>query len=252
MSVTTTAAPQAPQSIGAIGRIIGAIANPRPTFEDIARKPTWLAPLLVLIIVSLATTAVLGQRIGWRNLIEKQIAQSASAQRRIEQLSPEQREQAISTQAKFAPYGGYIFSFLLFTIPTLVFAAVLLGVFNAISSAELNFKTSFGIATHAFMPFAIVSLLGILILYIKPPDQIDLQNVVASNVGAFVPGDASKWLQSLGASLDLFSFWMLGLMGFGYSVARPKKISMGSGVTWAAIIWAVYVLLKVGAAAMFS
>ena len=44
----------------------------------------------------------------------------------------------------------------------------------------------------------------------------------------------------------------MGLMAFGYSVARPKKITMSSGLTWIIALWAVYVLCKVGLAAMFS
>lgn len=252
MATTTAAVPEAPQQIGAFGRLVGAIINPRPTFEDIARKPSWLLPLLLLIIVAVATTVVIGQRIGWQTVIEKQIAQSASAQRRMDQLTPEQRAGVIAQQAKFAPYVGYIFAVLLFTIPALIFAAVLMGIFNATSSAALNFKTSFGVVTHSYMPFVIASLLGILIMYLKQPDQIDLQNVLASNAGAFLSSDAPKWLLALCTSLDLFSFWMLGLMAFAYSVVRPKKITFSKGLTWVALIWVVYVLMKVGIAALTS
>lgn len=252
MAATTTAAPQAPQSIGAIGRVIGAIVNPRPTFEDIARKPSWLVPLIVLIIVQCAITAIFTQRVGWKAFMEKQIAQSPSAQRRMEQLPPEQRQQIIDRQAQFASIFGYIGVIVGVPVVALIVAAIFMGIFNATSSAELDFKTSFGIISHSYMPGLIAALLGILILYIKPPDQIDIQNLVASNVGAVISGDSPKWLQSLGTSIDIFSFWIIGLMAFGYSVARPKKIKMSSGLTWIIVIWAVYVLCKVGLTAMLS
>ena len=252
MAATTAAAPQAPQSIGAFGRVIGAIVNPRPTFEDIARKPSWLVPLLVLIIVQCAITTIFSQRVGWRAFMEKQIAQSASAQRRMEQIPADQRDQVLNQQAKFASVFGYVGVVIGVPLVAVIVAAIFMGIFNAASSAGLDFKTSFGIITHSYMPGLIVGLLGILILYIKPPDQIDLQNLVASNVGAVLSSDTPKWLQSLGSSIDVFSFWIIGLMALGYSVARPKKVSMGTSLTWIIGLWVLFVLCKVGFTAMFS
>jgi len=248
MATTTAAVPEAPQHIGAFGRVIGALVNPRPTFEDIARKPSWLVPLLLLIILSLGITTIFSQRVGWRAFIEKQDAQNS----RMQQMTPEQRANTINTQVKVAPIFGYVFGVIGFPIIALVVAAVFMGIFNATSSAALDFKTSFGVVTHSYMPFVIASLLGILILYLKPPDQIDLQNLVASNAGMFLSSDAPKWLLALCTSLDVFTFWVLGLMAFAYSAVRPKKIKFGSALTWIVGIWVVLVLVKVGFAAMFS
>ncbi|MGB7022191.1 MAG: YIP1 family protein, partial [Candidatus Acidiferrales bacterium] len=204
MATTTAAVPEAPQQqIGAFGRIIGAIINPRPTFEDIARKPGWLLPVLLLIILSLTITTVFGKRVGWRAFMEKQLAQNS----RVQQLTPEQREQTLETQVKVAPILGYVFGVIGFPIVALVIAAIFMGIFNATSSAALDFKTSFSVVVHSWMPYVIASLLGILILYLKPPDQIDLQNLVASNAGTFLSSDAPKWLLALCTSLDIFTFW---------------------------------------------
>lgn len=248
MATTTAAVPEAPQQIGAFGRLVGAIINPRPTFEDIARKPSWLLPLLLLIILSLSITYIFGKRVGWRAFMEKQLAQNS----RVQQLSPEQREQTLETQVKVAPIIGYVFGVIGFPIVVVVIAAIFMGIFNATSSAALDFKTSLGVITHSYTPFVIASLLGVLILCLKPPDQIDLQNLVASNAGTFLSSDAPKWLLALCTSLDIFTFWVLGLMAFAYSAVRPKKIKFGSALTWIVGIWVVFVLVKVGFAAMFS
>lgn len=248
MATVTAAVPETPEHIGAFGRIIGAIVNPRPTFEDIARKPSWLLPLLLLIILSLSITYIFGKRVGWRAFMEKQLAQNS----RVQQLTPQQREQTLETQVKVAPIIGYVFGVIGFPIIVVVIAAIFMGIFNATSSAALDFKTSLGVVTHSWMPYVIASLLGILILYLKPPDQIDLQNLVASNAGTFLSSDAPKWLLSLCTSLDIFTFWVLGLTAFAYSAVRPKKIKFSSALTWIVGIWVVFVLVKVGFTAMFS
>lgn len=248
MATVTAAVPETPRHIGAFGRLIGAIINPRPTFEDIARKPSWLLPLLLLIILSLSITYIFGKRVGWRAFMEKQLAQNS----RVQQLTPEQRERTLETQVKVAPIIGYVFGVIGFPIIVVILAAIFMGIFNATSSAALDFKTSLSVVTHSWMPYVIASLLGILVLYLKPPDQIDLQNLVASNAGAFLSSDAPKWLLSLCTSLDIFTFWVLGLTAFAYSAVRPKKIKFSSALTWIVGIWVVFILIKVGFTAMFS
>lgn len=250
MAVTTAAVPEAPQSMGAFARVIGALFSPRATFQDIARKPSWLIPLLVLIILSMSITAIFGHRVGWRAFMEKQNSQSRRTQQQMAQMTPEQREHMVQMQVKIAPIAGYIGAIVGFPIVALVISAIFMGVFNATSSASLDFKTSFGVVTHSYMPFAIPSLLGILILYLKPPDTVDLQNLVSSNVGALLSKSAPMWQQSTGTSLDVFTFWVLGLMAFGYSVVRPKKIKIGTALAWVVGVWVVYVLIKAGLLAM--
>ena len=252
MATTTAAVPQTPQPIGAFSRVIGALFNPRPTFEDIGRKPSWVVPMLILIVLNIGITTVFSQRVGWRAFMEQQIEKSRSAQQALQQLSPEQREQRLALQAKVANVFGYVGGIVGVPVVLMIIGAIFMGIFNATSSAELDLNTSMSVAAHAYMPFAIAALLGLIILCIKPPDAIDLQSLIASNLGAFLGNSAPQWLKSLCTSLDIFTFWVLGLMAFGYSVVRPKKIKMGSALTWIVGIWIAFVLIKVGFAALTS
>lgn len=252
MAMTTAAVPDAPQSMGAFARVIGALFSPRATFQDIARKPSWLLPLLILIILSMGITTIFSHRVGWRAFMEKQNLQSRSTQQRMERMTPEQRERMVEMQVKIAPIAGYIGALVGFPVISLVIAAIFMGIFNATSSASLDFKTSFGVVTHSYMPFAIPSILGILVLYLKPPDTVDLQNLVASNVGALLSKSAPMWQQSTGTSLDIFTFWVLGLMAFGYSVVRPRKLKIGTSLAWVVGVWVVYLLIKAGLLSMIG
>jgi len=147
---------------------------------------------------------------------------------------------------------GYVGGIVGVPVILMIIGAIFMGIFNATSSAQLDLNTSMSVAAHAYLPFAIFSLLGLLVLSIKPRDAIDLQNLVASNPGALLGSSAPQWLKSLCSSLDVFTFWVLGLMAFGYSVVRPKKIKMGSALTWIVGIWIAFVLIKVGFAALTS
>lgn len=251
-SATASPQQQAPASISSFGRVFGALFNPKATFESIAQRPTWVLPLLFLLLISVAIVAIFGQRVGWRPFMERQIATNPRAQKQMEQLPPEKREQIIEQQTKFAPAFGYI-SVVVFTIGgAVVVAAIFLAAFNVVSGTKIGFSTSLGIVAHSWMPYLVSGLLGILILFIKDPSTIDLEHLVASNPGALLADNSAKWLASLLTSLDVFTFWALVLQGVGYNATNPKKIPFGKAFGTVLAVWAFYVIVKVGLAAAFS
>jgi hypothetical protein len=55
---------------------------------------------------------------------------------------------------------------------------------------------------------------------------------------------------SLGQSLDIFWLWTMILLVIGFKAANPRKISGASAVGVICGLWAIYVIAKVGWAAM--
>jgi Yip1 domain len=209
-------------------------------------------PMLAVSLISIVIVALIGQRVGWRQVMERQIANSPRAQQRMEQISPDQREQILERQAKFAGVIAYVGVVAGTAIAEVIVAALLLAAFNVLSGTKIGFSTSLGIVAHSWMPYAITGLLGILILFIKDPTTIDTQNLVASNPGALLPDGSARWLVSLLTSLDLFTFWVLILLGIGYQATNPKKISFGKAFGTVLAVWLFYVVVKVGLTAAFA
>jgi hypothetical protein len=56
-------------------------------------------------------------------------------------------------------------------------------------------------------------------LFLKELATVDLQNPVASNPGAVLPDDTSKWLVALLSSVDIFAIWTMILLAIGFSAA---------------------------------
>lgn len=241
--------PSAPrtQDVSAIGRIFGALFSPTETFEAIARRPTWLLPLLLLSVLALAVVGTFGRRVGWQRFFAQQDANSSQFQ----QMPPDQQQRALEGQLALGPYFVYGAALASPWITTVVIGALFLAVFNLLYGTEVNFKTSFGIVAHAWMPSVISGLLGILILFLKDPSTVDLQNLVASNAGAFLSSGSPKWMISLLGSVDLFSFWNLSLLAIGYRAASPRKITIGKALVPILGLWLLYVAAKTGFAAAF-
>ncbi|MFZ0637392.1 MAG: YIP1 family protein [Candidatus Acidiferrales bacterium] len=251
MATPPIPAPEAsaePQSIGTVGRMTGVLFNPKPTFEDIVARPSWLLPLVFLAILSIVVIAIFGQRVGWRGVIERQIEQNP----RADQLTQEQKEQAVERGVKFGPPITYVIVVVGAFLGPVIIAAVLLGAFNVMAGTRLDFKIALAIVSFSWMPFAIHGLLSIILLFVKSPDSIEIEHIVASNPAAFLASDSAKWLMSLLTSFDLFTFWVIVLQAIGFSTASPKKVSFVKALTIIVAVWACYVLLKVGWVGAFS
>ena len=73
-------------------------------------------------------------------------------------------------------------------------------------------------------------------------------DMLRSNLGFLAPPDA-KALHSLLGSLDVFSFWTMGLLAIGLAAAARIRKGQAAGVVVS--LWLVYVLAKAGLAAIF-
>ncbi len=248
MATTPSPAAEAQAPINHVGRIFGALFSPKTTFEEIVRRPSWIAPIILLTILSLGVSVLLGQKVSWERVVARSIEQSPRAQ----QLSAERREQQIAIGAKIARVAVYVFGTLGSLIFTVIMAAIFLGAFNLLAGAGVRFGTAMAISSHALMPSAISSVLAIVVLLVKSSDTIDPNHLLATNLGALVSSDAPKWLEKLAASVDIFWIWILVLLAVGFSAANPKKVSMGKAL---GIVFGLYVafrLVVVGWAAAFS
>jgi len=238
----------APAGMGEFSRITGVFFDPKKTFEDIAKRPTWIVPLVLIMIAVLAVSMTMMQHIGAERIVRHGMEASSRAQ----QMTPEQREQAVAMGVKFASIMGYVF-IVIVPVIYVIMAAVLLGMASGILSAGIRFKQVFAVVCYASLTGVIQSILTIVVICLKNPDEFNSQNPLAFNPAAFMdPGTSSKFLYSLATSLDLFYIWTILLMAVGLKAAAGKKLSFGSALFAVVLPWAVYVLGKSALAGLFS
>src|SRR5580698_8539401 len=92
-----------PSGMGEISRLVGVFFEPAKTFRDIAQRPSWIVPMILVILAVIGVTTTMSQRIGWERIFRHQ----NEANTRLQQMPPEQREQTLAMQMKFAAVGGY-------------------------------------------------------------------------------------------------------------------------------------------------
>ena len=226
-------------------RLIGVFISPGETFEDVARKPGFIAPLIAIVLGSMAVIESMVWKIGVERLARMGIEQSS----RASSMSPEQMDQAVSQGAKITGIVLHIAGVLGPPIVLLVLAGLGILIVNVIFGAQAKFKTVFSLVCYADL----VSLLGVIMavamIFFGDPDHFNSNNPVPGNIGFFLnPHEVSKPLYTLASSVDVFSIWLLILLGVGLSKGTGGKVKPTPVFLVFTGIWLLYVLAKVGIA----
>ncbi|HEX7180364.1 MAG TPA: Yip1 family protein [Thermoanaerobaculia bacterium] len=227
------------------GRLVGVLLSPEKTFRSIAERPTWLAPLLVLMVLNTAVGYLVNQRIDVEQMVRQQMEQ------RNQEVSQEQLDQAVGMAEKLGPVMTVVSGLVFAPAIYLILAAVFMSIVR-LAGSEIDFQRSLSVFLYGMMPWVLYSLLALpIILSRESLDPEAAQSgVLMSNLGAFAPEDAGVVVKGLLSSLDAFSVWTLILLILGYRVVG--RISTGASAAVVLTLWLLYVAGKVGLLYAFS
>jgi hypothetical protein len=230
-----TPAPGAEPKPNPFQRIIGVLFSPDATFASIARRPDWVVPLVLLLLVATAAGIVMAPHIDFAAPVREAMEQNKN-------MPQEKMDNAIRMSASI----GKVFTYLspvLSLIGLLVIAGVVLLAFR-IFGGEGDFKQAFSVTCYASMPSIIKTIVTLIILAAKggliaPPA---LATIVRSNLGFLVDYKANPMAFALLSSFDIFSVWFLALLIIGFSyVARVSKVKAAVTII---SLWVLVLLLK--------
>jgi hypothetical protein len=242
-----SAEPPPPAGMSEFSRLTGVFFEPKKAFEDVAARPRWLVPTIVIILSALLVSFAFGQHIGWDRIVRHQLEASS----RNAQLTQEQRDAQMSISLKIAPIAAFVFPIIGIPIAFLIIAGVLMGIASGILSAKIRFKQMLAIVAHASLPGVISSILTMVVVYLKNPEEFNTDNPLAFNPGAFLdPQSTSKFVYSMATSFDLFTIWSMILMAIGIQAAAGRKLSFGGALAAVVIPWLVWVFIKAGLAGL--
>ena len=221
--------------------------SPGTEFVSILRQRSFWAPLVALVVLNIAFTAVWLQKVDRREFMRARIEESP----RADQIPPGQMEQIVETQAGFLHLWGW--GGALLAAPVIVFglAGLFLFVYRFFYEGQLTFGHSAAVVGWSFFAVGLVQTpLMLLTLFLKGDWTIPPQNALEANLGMLLDRETTaKPLHALASSLDLFSFWTMFLLSAGYAVAtrRPTASAAWGVVT----MWGLYVLAKMGFSLLF-
>jgi hypothetical protein len=233
--------------LGFLGRLAGLYLAPITTFRSIAAHPTFLAPLLAIVLVNSAFTFVWLRKADHVELSRAQMEEAGV----FDRIPPEKHAEIVERQVRLLPIFAWLGPTVFLPIMMVALAGLFLFVYRFFYESETTFRQSLAVITWAHLTFYLLAtLLLVLVLTLKGEWSVDPRNVIQASPAALVEKSAvPKPVHSLLDSLDLFSFWIVFLLSAGY--AATARRSVGSAAVGVVVMWGIYVLLKVALAAVF-
>jgi len=237
-------APVAPPATkNALDRMAGVLFAPAETFEDIARRPNFVAPLLLIFITSTIFAVILAPKLDFDTMIREQMAQSGR------QMSDSDMEQAVRIGGAFTKaltYASPIFGIAMIAIV----AGVLLMAFR-LMGGEGTYKQAFSVSLHAWLPYVIAGVIGSIILFTRESIAPDLiPTLVRSNLGFLADPREQGVLFALLSSFDIFTIWVLALFSIGFSYV--SRMAKGKSAAIVVSLWVILLIFKLGFAFLGS
>jgi hypothetical protein len=219
-------------------RFVNIFVSPRETFASLTRsKWAWVLPVVIAFGLGMASYTALKPI-----YVEEQMSRIERAPW-FESMPESQREEIMTRTRESMenpPWWQWLMGPVVAFGGALIVSAILLLIGNIILGGEATYVGMlhvFAFASLVAVPETVVK--GILISMKQTLD-------VRTSLALLMPSaDTSSFLYGLLNKMDIFSFWLLGLVIIGMSVFLPR-VSQNKIAVWVIVFWLVWVLISAG------
>ena len=221
------------KEMGPIGRIVGIFSSPRETFESIDKKPTWLVPFLVILMITIVL-----------QLLVMDIAiKDRLAAMEVQDIPAERFEAAQSQMEGPLKYIGLIVAPIGILIVWAIIAGILLFIGNTLMGGETKFKKVFSVVAWTSLIGLVGQILGTFLVISKGTTRGVGTNLAILLLPTPELGQSSSFLYRFLSQFDIFTIWALALYIIGLAVIY--RFTTKKSATLVIGVWAVYVVLAV-------
>lgn len=213
---------------------IDIFVSPSEVFER-RRDSGFFVPLLVFVV--LMTVLYLVGKSVLEPVFDAEYARGiAAAMRQNPQITAEQMDKMRATTEKFQVIGIVFFTFV---APLLV--GLVLWIVGKFVDAKEDLKAACMVATYAFFPRIIESVINIVQGYFLDPASLNGRYRISLGVGRFFdPDKVSPVLLAIVGRIDVFTIWVTVLLAIGLAVVG--KIPRSRAAIAAVLVWIIGML----------
>lgn len=261
MTQTETEVPAGQEGIDRAGiaqRLVGTLLWPVKTFENINRKPTWLAPLIIATVAMIFGNMFFNWRVNpdWEQLTRNRIMQRMRTSG--QQVPPEQIEQQVARSKTIAKFSA-VLPVVLIPATCLILAGIFALGFKVLLQAQASFRKVLSVVAWSMAATRLAStVLLVAILLARSKESLEgfdraQSSLVVTNLAFILSQHASAAVKSFVSSLDVITIWLLVLLTIGFvAIAGSRKIKVAKIGALVFGFWAGWVFVKVVLAAAFG
>lgn len=243
-----TGTDEAPMST--LEKLTGIFYEPTRVFRNLRSHPRWLAPFLVISVITAVYAAAFVQRLTPERIVNYTMEKMEQAPIKppadqMEQIKEDNLQQARQPIQRVQTAAKTFFGFFLWY--SFLAALCLLGVL--VLGGRINFWQAFAAVHYAALPVTVIKkLLSLVILFIKDPDDIhpilNQDSLIQDNLGFFFSPADHPVLFILGSAIGILSFYGLWLQAKGLANAG-YKVSPTAAWGTTILIWILGLIFAV-------
>lgn len=222
-----------------IQKIIGIFTSPAKAFASIDLKPTFILPLLIMIVISLlfAYTA--------RDVIKEEGFERQEQIMQERGMDQEQIDQAMAQGEKMMAYTMPVFAVLGTIVLLIVVGGVFLFVGNVVLGGKTTYKKVLSVTAWSWLILSLYSLVMLPLVLAKHS-----MNVTFS-LATFLSADAKgTFLYGLLSKIDIFYIWWIAVYSIGLAVIY--KMETRKTAIAVTVVYLIYAVIASSFAGMFS
>ena len=242
--MTTPAAATAPiKPVSVWEDFVDIFYAPGAVFER-RRDGRWGLAFLVYSVLAIAL--LFASRPMLQPMLDAQLVEQAAAMRADPNMSPEQREKMASTITG-ASDSPWLLAPLMIVLPLAVLiGGLVLWMVSKLFGSVQSLGQSMMIATYSNFPRLIVGLLTLGAFFALGTSGVGDPYQQGLSPAALLPEDSSVYLKAMASRFELGAIWVTVLMGIG--VYKVGRLSKGSAIGVAIIMWILATLAVIGSA----
>jgi hypothetical protein len=241
-----------------VQKLIGIFFEPSRVFRNLRAYPRWLAAYLVVVVLSAIYTFAFTQRVTPERIVNHTMDKLAEIgpplappPDRLEQMRAKQIEDAKNPiQRVGAVIRTFVGAFFLVGIMAALYMLATL-----VFGGRINYWQVFAALFYAAVPVvAVQKILGLVLLYVKSPEDIHpilgQETLVQDNLGVLVSPANHPVIFVLASAIGVLSFYTLWLKATGVRNSGTK-VSKKAAWSVAVTMWLLGLLLITGITALF-
>jgi Yip1 domain. len=217
----------------------GAIIAPVDTFRGIAEKPTFAVALIIIVVLSLASTLIVTPHIDLDASLRPQFMKQGMKQ--------EDADRAIDMAEKIKKFSAPI-NVVAYPVIFLIVAAVPFIIFKVFGAAG-TYLQFLAVTVYAWIPEMLKGIIMTVLVALKGKLTIEeMSMLLRSNPGSLVSMSDSPIAFAALSAIDFFELWTLVLLIIGFAFAA--RVSRTRSAAVMITLWVIFTLGRLGIAAL--
>lgn len=228
--------PESGQPLSFVQKVAGVFYEPSRVFRNLRAHPHWFGALVMIVLLNQVYWFAFVQRITPERIVEhmtRKISEMGSFAPPAEQMETIRNDQMSALKNPVERVGGVLKGFVgTFCVFALIAALGMLGVLAF--GGRINYWQSLAVNLYAAIPVILITkLLGLVILYLKSPDDLhpilNQETTLQDNLGILFSPSEHPILFVMASFIGVTSFYGLWLRAKGLSQGGTK---VSSGAAW--------------------